>query len=158
MRAGGPEATTATLQEVSQLRAAEARGADSIIVPWIPDEYKNSTDIDLREAYQYYRTPRAAHPNWQNKMRFSTMDAVMAYDAFALADMLLTQPLQIIVGSKPGAFNSNRDGHELYKVAVSSQKDLFVLDGASHFDMYDNPKYVKMAVAKFDDFYRLHLK
>lgn len=158
MRAGGGEATIASLQEISKLRAAEARGADPMIVPWIPDEYKDSTDLDLKEAYQYYRTPRGANPNWQNKMRFSTMDAVMAYDAFALADMLLTQPLQIIVGSKPGAFNSNRDGHELYKVAASSQKDLLVMEGASHFDMYDNPAYIDKAVAKFTKFYQANLK
>ncbi|WP_349962813.1 alpha/beta hydrolase [Rhizobium sp. ZPR3] len=157
MRAGGREATISSLQEISQLRAAEARGADPMIVPWIPDEYKVSEDTDLRGAYDYYRTPRGARPNWQNKLRFSTMDAVMAFDAFALADMLLTQPLQVIVGSKPGAYNSNRDGHELYKLAASTKKDLQVMDGASHFDMYDNPQYVDKAVTKFTEFYRTNL-
>lgn len=157
-RAAGPEATIATLQQIAQQGSVEARGAEPMIVPWIPEEYQHSTDIDLREAYQYYRTPRAQNPNWQNKLRFSTMDAVMPYSAFHLADTLLTQPLQIAVGSKPGAFNSNRDGRELYKLAASKEKDLLVMEGASHFDLYDNPKYQNPAVDTFADFYRTYLK
>ena len=108
MRAGGAEATIATLETVAKQRTAEARGAEPMIVPWIPDEYKNETDIDLKESYQYYRTSRGYHPNWQNKMRFISMDAVMAFDAFYLVEMLLTQPIQIITGSQQGAFGQKK--------------------------------------------------
>lgn len=158
MRAAGREATIATLGTIAEQRTAEARGAEPMILPWIPDEYKESGDIDLRQAYDYYRTPRGQHPNWQNKSRFVGMDAVLAFDAFYLADMLLTQPLQVIVGSEPGAFGSNRDGHEVYERVGSAQKDLLVFEGASHFDLYDKPEYVDRAVAKFADFYSTHLK
>lgn len=82
----------------------------------------------------------------------------MAYDAFYLSEMLLTQPLQVVVGSKPGAFGSNRDGHEVFKRAASSNKDIQVLEGASHFDLHDNPKYVDTAVNKFAEFFRANLK
>lgn len=157
-RAGGSEATIATLEMIAKQRTAEARGSKPMIVPWIPDEYKDADDIDLSEAYEYYRTPRGQHPNWQNKMRFTSMDAVMAFDAFYLVEMLLTQPLQIVVGSQQGAFSSNKHGHELYERAASTQKDLLVMDGASHFDLYDNPKYVDKAVEKFADFYHTYLK
>lgn len=129
-----------------------------MILPWIPDEQKDAEDIDLREAYNYYRTSRGYHPNWQNKMRFICMDAVMAFDAFHLVEMLLTQPLQIIVGSQPGAFSSNKDGHELYRRAASASKDIMVVDGASHFDLYDKPEYLDKAIDKLTDFYRTHLK
>ncbi|NUT85081.1 alpha/beta hydrolase [Pseudomonas corrugata] len=157
-RAAGGEATIATLETIAQQRTAEARGAEPMILSWIPDEYKNAEDVDLREAYDYYRTPRGQHPNWQNKVRFVSMDAVMAFDAFYLADMLLTQPLQIIVGSQQGAFGSNRDGHDVYKLAASTSKDILVMDGASHFDLYDNPEYVNAAIEKFSSFYLTYLK
>ncbi|KAK0638001.1 Uncharacterized protein DIS24_g10246 [Lasiodiplodia hormozganensis] len=157
-RAGGREATIAALRDIAELRSAEARGGEPTIAAWIPDEYRNATDIDLREAYDYYRTPRAQHPNWENRVRSSTMDAVMAFDAFDLAGMLLTQPLQIFVGSKPGAFGSNQDGHYLYDVAASAQKDIVVMEGASHFDLYDMPEYVDKAVATFSAFYETHLR
>lgn len=67
------------------------------------------------------------------------------YDrSFYLADTLLTQPLQIIVGSKQGAFGSYKDGHELYEKAASEKKDLLVVEGASHYDLYDQPEPVKL--------------
>lgn len=157
-RAGGSEATIATLEMIAKQRTAEAQGAEPMIIPWIPDEQKDAEDIDLYEAYDYYRTSRGYHPNWQNKMRFISMDGVMAYDAFYLVEMLLTQPLQIVVGSKPGAFGSNKDGHDLYERAASTVKDIQVMEGASHFDMYDKPEYVDKAIEKFVDFYRIYLK
>jgi len=157
-RAGGSGPTIEVLETIAKQRTAEARGAEPMIVPWIPDDYKDATDIDLREAYQYYRTSRGQHTNWQNKMRFVSMDAVMAFDAFYLAEMLLTQPLQIVTGSEQGAFGSVRDGRELYDRAASGKKDLLVMKGASHFDLYDNAKYVNEAVRKFAAFYRMHLQ
>ena len=50
------------------------------------------------------------------------MGSVIGFDAFHLADTLLTQPLQIIVGSKQGAFGSYKDGHELYEKAASEKR------------------------------------
>lgn len=158
MRAGGAEATIASLEAVAKQRTAEAKGETPLIVPFIPDEYKTSDDIDLREAWQYYRTERGAAPGWQNKMRLNGMDAVTAFDAFYLSDSLLTQPLQIIVGSKQGAFGSNKDGHDLYQRAASTHKDLMVLEGASHFDLYDKPEYVGPAVKQLTKFYQTYLK
>ena len=82
--------------------------------------------------------------------------ALMAFDAFHLAELLLTQPLQIIVGSKIGAFGSYRDGHELFEKAPG-KKDLLVIDGASHYDLYDQPRYVDRAVRQPAGFYRGNL-
>jgi len=157
-RAGGKDATLDMLTSLAQQRTIEARGGEALIVPWIPDDYKNSEDLDLREGYQYYRSPRGASTNWPNKMRFTSLDAVLGFDAYNLADMLLTQPLEVIVGSRPGGFGSNKSGHAIFEKAASVQKDLVVLDGASHFDLYDNPKYVDAAVEKFDAFFHKYLK
>jgi len=157
-RAAGKEATFETLNAAAEQRTKEARGGEAMLIQWIPDENKDGNDIDLREGYKYYRTERGATPNWPNKMRFSSMDAVMGFDAYNLADVLLTQPLEVIVGSEQGAYGSNKSGHEIYRRAASVSKDLQVLDGASHFDLYDNPKYVDKAVATFDEFFHRSMK
>ncbi len=57
------------------------------------------------------------------------MASVLAFDAFNLVEQLLTQPLQIIVGDKQGAFGSYKDGQELYRRATC-EKDLLVIEGA----------------------------
>lgn len=157
-RAGGQQASIEMLESIAKQRTAEARGAEPMLVEWMPDEYKNSEDIDLHEGYDYYRTSRNPFPKWNQKMLFTSLDAVMVYDSFYLADMLLTQPLQIVVGNRDGSFHSGQTGHELYQVAASKQKDILVLEGASHFDLYDKPQYVAQAVNKFSSFFNANLK
>ncbi|CAE1136299.1 alpha/beta hydrolase [Xanthomonas euroxanthea] len=157
-RAGGQAATIEMLDAIARQRTVEARGGEPMIVPWMPEDYKDAEDIDLREGYRYYMSGGGVTPNWPNKMRFTSMDAALSLDAYNLAETLLTQPLEVIVGSKPGGFGSNKSGHLIYERAASRDKELTVLEGASHFDLYDNPKYVDVAVQKFDAFFDRFLK
>lgn len=164
MREGdqSPDAALKTLEAIGRQRTAEARGAEPAIVTYIPAsvaerEKAGITDIDIVEAVEYYTTPRGQQPGSPNKLRFSGLQAAVGFDAFHLAEHLLTQPLQIVVGSKPGAFGSLRDGYELFSRARSERKNLFVVEGASHYDLYDQPEYVEQAMAKLGPFYQENL-
>lgn len=150
------------LETIGQQRTAEARGAESMITNWIPKnqaalEQAGITDIDIIEAVDYYTTPRGQSPNSPNKLNFTSMGSVIGFDAFHLVEELLTQPLQIIIGSVQGAFGSYKDGHELYNRAASQNKDLLVVEGASHYDLYDQPEPVQIAVEKLATFYNEYL-
>lgn len=150
------------LEEVAKQRTAEARGAEPMVTQWIPNnhaerEEADMTDIDMVEAVDYYRTPRGQNLNSPNKLKFTSIGSIIGFDAFHLADSLLTQPLQIIVGGVQGAFGSYKDGHELYNRAASQKKDLFVIEGASHYDLYDKPEPVRKAVEKLGAFYSENL-
>lgn len=147
-----------TLESVGQQRTVEARGGETMITNWIPGSHEEReqagiTDIDVTEAVDYYTTARGQCANSPNKLNFTSLAYVMAFDAFHLADQLLTQPLQIIVGDKQGAFGSYKDGHELFEKAASEKKDLFVLENVSHYDLYDQPEPVRKAVEKLNAFY-----
>lgn len=153
-----PDAAIRTLDAIAKQRTAEARGAEPLIVGYIPSspeerEKAGLNDIDLVEAVDYYRTPRGERPGSPNKLRFTSTAAAVGYDAFHLADHLLTQPLQIIIGSRPGAFGSYRDGFDLFNRARSQDKNLFVVNGASHYDLYDVPQYVDQASARLTEFF-----
>jgi fermentation-respiration switch protein FrsA (DUF1100 family) len=157
-----PGAAIATLEAIGRQRTAEARGAEPLLTTYIPGtpeerEQAGLTDVDLVNAVDYYRTPRAQHPNSPNRLRFSGLEAAMGFDAFHLAELLLTQPLQIIVGDVPGAFGSYRDGFELFDRARSEKKDLFVVPGASHYDLYDQPEYTAQALEKLESFFKENL-
>lgn len=160
-REGDP---VATLEAVGKQRTAEVRGVEPMIVNWIPNtqeeaKQQGATDIDVVEAVDYYRTPRGEQPTACNKLRFISMASVIAFDAFHLVEKLLSQPLQIIVGDKQGAFGSYKDGHELFERAtVSADKNLLVIKGASHYDLYDIPEYVDQAVERLTVFYTKNLK
>ncbi|MFH9427884.1 alpha/beta hydrolase [Streptomyces sp. NPDC017615] len=157
-----PDAAIRTLEAIGRQRTAEARGAKALITGYIPGspeerEQAGITDIDIVEAVDYYTTPRGQHPNSPNKLRFSGLEAAFGFDAFHLAEVLLTQPLQVIVGDVPGGFGSYRDGFELFDRARSTKKDIFVVQGASHYDLYDQPKFTGPALEKLRSFFAENL-
>lgn len=115
------------------------------------------TDIDIEEAVNYYKTPRGENPNSPNRLRFDSLDKVMAFDAFHLTEYLLTQPLMIIIGDKVGVFSSYRDGYELFNKATSIKKHLHVVKGASHYDLYDQPQATGEALKHIIPFFKENL-
>lgn len=61
-----------------------------------------------------------------------------------------------------GAFGSYRDGFELLDKAAAKKKkkkkkSIFVVPGATHYDMYDKPDCVNQAVAKLEAGYHENL-
>jgi fermentation-respiration switch protein FrsA (DUF1100 family) len=155
--AGGAGSAIKMLEAVGRQRTLEARGGEPLITNWIPNSPKEAEEagvigLDSLEAVDYYRTPRGRHERASNQLRFTSVASVLAFDAFHLAEELLTQPLQIIVGNRIGEFGSYQDGHELFQRATC-EKDLFVIDDASHYDLYDRPEHVGRAVEKLAAFY-----
>lgn len=143
-----------TLEAVAKQRTAEANGAKPIYVNYVPEKPDATTPNDLVEATKYYRTPRAQHPNSTNLMLFTSLDKLLAFEAFANIETFLTQPILVIVGSKAG---SRWQGEEIYEKA-KSKKQLVIIDGATHMDLYDIPKYVDQVSANMTTFFGSNLK
>ena len=114
-------------------------------------------NIDIVEAVDYYTTPRGQQPGSPNKLRLTSTGAAVGWDAFHFAEVLLTQPLHIVIGSIPGGFGSYRDGLELYGRARSSQKSIQIVQGVSHYDLYDKPEPTGKALEQLVPFYKKHL-
>jgi fermentation-respiration switch protein FrsA (DUF1100 family) len=140
------------LTKVGEQRTAEADGAEPLYMHWVPEtkqEINENTPDLLREGYDYYRTPRAQHPNSVNKYLFTGTDRMMAFSAFDQISMLLTQPILLIAGSKA---DTKFFSDQAYGLA-HGEKELFVVDGATHISLYDVPEYVDQAVGKLTEFY-----
>lgn len=164
MREGdmSPNAALNTLEAIAQQRTVEARGGEPMIVGYIPNSEAERAeagmdDIDVVEAVEYYTTPRGQQPGSPNKLRFTSTAAAVGWDAFQFAEVLLTQPLHIVIGSVPGAFGSYRDGLELYGRAKSEQKSIQIVEGASHYDLYDKPEPTAQALEQLVPFFNKHL-
>jgi fermentation-respiration switch protein FrsA (DUF1100 family) len=150
------------LESMAKQRTAEARGAplrvDDLLPPSPEEATKRGiTETDVTGATEYYRTPRGQKPNGLNRSLFSHQAAAVGWDAFHLAEVLLTQPLMVVVGDKVGAFGAYRDGCEIIGRAASKKKELVVVEGWSHYDLYDKPEPVAQALAKLIQFYKEHL-
>ena len=164
MREGdmSPDAAIKTLDAIAQQRTAEARGAEPLIVGYIPGSEAERAqagldNIDIVEAVDYYTTPRGQQPGSPNKLRLTSTGAAVGWDAFHFAEVLLTQPLHIVIGSIPGGFGSYRDGLELYGRARSSQKSIQIVEDVSHYDLYDKPEPTGKALEQLVPFYKKHL-
>ncbi|MCT7372300.1 alpha/beta hydrolase [Mycolicibacterium llatzerense] len=151
---GADSDAVATLQAAAAQRTAEATGDEAAYAPYVPTELGEGVPYDLVQAHDYYLTPRAQHPNAQNKyLMAKSLDKIVAYDAFHLVEHLLTQPILLIAGAEAGSLWSSAELHS----RVRSAKKLVVVDGATHMDFYDVPKYVDLAVAEATLFFTEHL-
>ena len=164
MREGDYTADSAikTLEAIANQRTAEANGAEPFITTYIPvnEEARKQTginDIDIVEAVDYYTTARGQQPGSPNKLYFTGLAPAFGFDAFHLVDHLLTQPLMIIAGEKPGAFGSYRDAYELFNKAASKNKTLHIVPEASHYELYDQPKATGEALAQLIPFFKENL-
>ncbi|WP_226642786.1 alpha/beta hydrolase [Microbulbifer variabilis] len=150
------------LKAMGKQRTAEAQGAERHVIDYLPDSVEEGransiTDRDVLEATDYYKTTRGQQPNGATSGLFSFNSAAMGWDAFLNAESLLTQPLLVIIGDKPGAFGAYRDGWEIYGRATSKDKEIFVAEGYSHYDLYDQPEPVSLTMAKLIPFYKENL-
>ncbi|MEZ0049225.1 fermentation-respiration switch protein FrsA (DUF1100 family) [Mycobacterium sp. MAA66] len=150
------------LEKVAAQRTAEARGADGQVNNLLPADPGDAvrqgiTEIDVVEATEYYRTPRGEKPHGATSSLFSHQATAVGWDAFNRLEVLLTQPVIVVVGDKPGAFGAYRDGLEAYRRAASKDKELVVAEGWSHYDLYDKPEPVGLALAKVIPFFKRHL-
>ncbi|TPK70181.1 alpha/beta hydrolase [Mesorhizobium sp. B2-4-15] len=151
------------LEAMAAQRTKEVRGGELQVNELLPVSPEQATkngliERDVFEATDYYKTPRGQKPGGATKMLFSHAQKTLAWDAFGFAETLLTQPVMVVVGQKVGAFGAYRDGMEIYGRATGSKdRQLVSLEGWSHYDLYDKPEPVGMALEKLIPFFRKHL-
>lgn len=138
----------AMLESVAKQRTAEASGAAPVYIPYVPDVGDKSAPRDLQEAADYYLTARGQHPNAPNKMLLTSLSSMVSFTGFDRVD-LLTQPLMIVAGSKAGSLWHSQ---ELYAKAAGP-KELFIVEGATHMDLYDG-EGVGRAMSKLSPFFK----
>ncbi|KAJ6155899.1 X-Pro dipeptidyl-peptidase (S15 family) protein [Penicillium chermesinum] len=127
---------------------AENNGAEPAAAPYVPPQLDDKTPADMKEAHDYYLTPRAQHPRACNKMLIRSFPLVLNFDAFHLADLYLTQPTLLIAGEKAGSLWHTE---KLDKLIGGASKKLIV-PGGTHMDFYDQDKYVDLAVKNVSEF------
>ncbi|MDD7965352.1 alpha/beta hydrolase [Actinomycetospora lemnae] len=160
MAAATPAGVAGTLDALAAapVDVADGEGARQ---PWLPDTVEDAraagvTDVDLLQAVAYYRTPRGHHPRSTNRRHVRSDPAILGFDAFHLADQLLTQPVQVVVAGEAGTTGSRADGERLARLAPAAE-EVLVVEGARHYEMYDVPAYVDRAVDRLAVFFAAHL-
>lgn len=142
------------LEAASAQRTAEANGKPIAYGGYVPDAPDTTLPNTMQEAYVYYRTPRAQQPTSPNKVMFTSFNHLFAFSASDRIDTLLTQPLLLVAGTKADSIQYSRT---FLDRAASKKKELVMVDGATHVDLYDREGPVGEAVAKLASFFKENL-
>lgn len=122
----------------------------------LPETLPENPNPVLKEFFDYYRMPRGFHERsvnsagaWNATMPLSFMN--MPQLSYANE---ITIPTLIVTGEKA---HSRYFAEDAYKAVGSKQKELVIIPGANHVDLYDNAAG-KIPWAKFDQFFKTNLK
>lgn len=134
-----PKAIAGALQAAGQWRTAAANGAPTDPPPMfnsdisqIPDD----ADSFFKDAASYYGTKRGKHPRSDQKVPLSSYDLMVNYDSFNFQHLISPRPLLMIAGSNAQTLHYSEDA----VAAAREPKELFVVEGKNHFDLYDDLK------------------
>jgi len=129
------------LKQASDARAQEAAGGKVIYAAdtKITDEMADKMPFDLYREGHYYYDVTHAHPNSTFRYTMSSLIDLMAFDATTNM-ALINQPLLMMAGSKADTYYMTEDAFK--KATGTSEKKLFLIDGATHIQTYYVPEYV----------------
>jgi len=139
----------------SNARTSDAEGKGYATMPLAPLTEKDAPNEELRQAWEYYHTPRAECATAPGVATLRSLNQIITYDAYHMADVYLTQPIQIVAGSKAG---SKWMSDDLFDRAASTDKSFHVVEGANHMDLYDGKAFVDEAVSVLAPFFKAKLK
>jgi len=122
----------------------------------LPEVLPSDPHPVLKEFYDYYRTPRGFNERsvnstgaWNATMALSFMN--MPLMSYAKE---ITIPTLIVTGEKA---HSRYFAEDAYKAIGSKNKELVIVPGANHVDLYDNVAD-KIPFEKFEQFFMTNLK
>ncbi|UOQ45768.1 alpha/beta hydrolase [Halobacillus salinarum] len=145
------------LEQVSNQRTEEAQGGEVSFTTYVPDEIDDSMPIrsTMAEGHEYYVTDRGRHENAPNRFTLNSFSEIATFSAFSHINQLLTHPFLSIAGSDA---DTRYFSEEAVEQAASKNKELFIIDGATHVGLYDIPEYVEPAVEKLHSFFSKYIK
>ena len=145
------------LRQASDARAQEAAGGKILYANdvQLSDEQIAKLPFEMyRQGFEYYGKTHA-HPNSSARYTVSSLLDLMRFDATDQM-ALIGQPLLMIAGSKADSLYMTQDAFA--KATGTGDKELYLIEGATHIETYWVPRYVDAAVAKLASFYARTLK
>jgi hypothetical protein len=144
-----PHDRTSVLVEIGKQRTSEARGETIRRDPsFLKEKPKNLPQI-IEESYDYYRTPRAQHPNSRSVFIFTDFARLMDFNYYWQIECIAPRPILFVVGTEAATLFMSKAGYE----KAAQPKEWFEIPGATHHRLYDDEALVEKVVAKLQEFF-----
>ena len=143
------------LDEIGRQRTAEYDGAARKDIRALPEKVDENTPKFAIDFLDYYDNPkRGQHPNSTGYYSYTSLAPMMNFFPFTQIETISPRPLLFIVGENAVSKYFSEDAYE----KAAEPKELFVVPGATHVDLYDQPDYLKVTLPKLDAFFKQYLK
>lgn len=143
------------LDEIGRQRTAEYGGAARKDIRALPEKVDENTSKFAIDFLDYYDNPeRGQHPNSTGYYSYTSLAPMMNFFPFTQIETISPRPLLFIVGENAVSKYFSEDAYE----KAAEPKELFVVPGATHVDLYDQPEYLKITLPKLDTFFKQYLK
>lgn len=98
----------------------------------------------VKDYYAYYKTPRGFHPRSGNSTDGWNATSCLPFMNFRFFEYAgeLESAVMIVHGSEA---HSRYFGEDAFRLLKGDNKELLIVDGASHCDLYDNLEKIPMA-------------
>lgn len=142
-----------TLDDVGEQRTRDFRGEVRRDIAAIPEVLRDTDAENTREFFDYYRTPRGRHPRSTTSYSFTSLAPMMNFFAFAQIETISPRAVLMIVGERAVSAYFSREAFN----RAAQPKELFVVPGASHVDLYDRSHYLAVSIEKLRAFFAQNL-
>lgn len=141
-------------EELSAQRTADARSGVYQRVGGFPEHLPDEAPRFMKDYFDYYRSPRGFHPRSANSTDGWNITAAISYAntrILAYAAEIRSAVL-IVAGEKAHSRYMSEDAFDLL---TGDNKELLVVPGASHTDLYDDGDYIPFD--RIADFLSVHV-
>lgn len=144
-----------TLKQLNAQRTQDAKNGSYAHAPGLPEKLTGKEPQFVQNYWSYYKTPRGFH-----KRSINSNGAWNTTSALSLINLPILQrsseiqnAVLIIHGEKA---HSRYFGEDAFKKLKGSNKELYIIPGANHVDLYDRVDVIPFD--KIENFFKTNLK
>ena len=149
------DARYAMKERLNAQRTKDFKSGTPALAGGLPDKLTGDEPQFIKDYFDYYKTPRGYHKNSVNSNNGWTVTSALSLLNTPLLAYAgeIRSPVLMIHGEKA---HSRYFSEDVSKKLSGGNKELMIIPGASHVDLYDNAE--KIPFAKIAEFFKTNLK
>ena len=142
-------------KKISAQRTADYKNGTYAMAGGVPTEITEDTPQFVKDYHDFYQTKRGYHPRSFGSTTGATLTSLLDFMNMKLLQYSdeIESPVLLIHGEKA---HSRYYSEDAFKKLAGDNKELLIVPGASHVDLYDNME--KIPFAKIISFFETNLK